>query len=149
MGESVIDFVRDGEVGDKVHSLRFGDGYITLISRGNCIIEAEFEAGIKGFRTCGRVAPVDKHPSLSWGHKEDYSIDQGTPPSRESGTLVFDGTPVWAWVCEKPDDVLKRFSRFVVASTSDGQFIAISDMVDNINCEGVTVWEYAWEIEDE
>lgn len=67
-------------VGQKVHSNSHGNGVITSFNYGiQYPIECEFEMYYQTFDTSGRDLNSYKNPSLSFGHKEDYVFDYGTP----------------------------------------------------------------------
>lgn len=81
----MVDFVKDGQVGDEVYDPRHGNGTIVRIKNYNCNypLLVDFEQYGEFLYTClGVSITCMMLPTLCFGHREVEQIDQGQPPER-------------------------------------------------------------------
>ena len=147
----MVDFVKEGKVGDKVKSPTFGKGEITGFNFGTSFpVIVSFNGNRALFKADGRCYTHYIAPTLCF-ENGNCEIDQGTPPVREPEPLVFTGDPVWAYVGDNKDGyefaVEAKSKRQVIAQGK--KYLAIADGASNTESSVTIKFKYAWPVEGE
>ena len=78
----MVDFVKEGRVGDHVKHPTFGNGVITAIENGGILpVKTVLNGKARSFTRHGNYSADDGTPSLCFANGY-CTIDQGTPPER-------------------------------------------------------------------